>query len=123
MTQNLYSIVATVAGSDLAPMTFIVIAANQKDAMDAAIQDALLIDVDEALLEAASFSVQDISQAAFEFVDEQLECYEPALFQKCVDAACGDEEVARDVIQTLIDNSDSAYTIEELSLVLAQEEA
>jgi hypothetical protein len=123
MTSNLYSITATVAGSDLAPMTFIVAAADQNDAVEGAIQDAILNGVDEALLEAASFSVLDISQFAFEFVSQHSWAYEPTLFEKCVEAAEGEDDLVRRVIQTIIDNTDSSYTIDELVGILAQEGA
>lgn len=121
MTQYLYSITASIAGSDLPPMTFIVSAASELGAIDAATYDAIQNGVDEALLSAASFSALDISQFALEFVDEQLGAYVPSLFERCVEAACGDVDVARDVIQTLIDNTESSYTIDELSLVLSEE--
>lgn len=118
MTQSLYSITATITGSDLPPMMFVVSAASEAEAVDAAIQSAIGDGVDEALLDAACFSTLDISGVALEFADECMAAYEPNLFEKCAEAACGDVDVARDVIQTLIDNSNSPYTIEELLLVL-----
>lgn len=123
MTMKLYSIAASIAGSDLPPMGFVVSAPDEGNAVTAAIDYALEKGVDEALLSAASFSALDISQFALEFVDEQLGAYEPTLFEKCVEAAEGEDDLARRVIQTLIDNTDSSYTIDELVRVLAQEGA
>jgi hypothetical protein len=116
MTMNLYAVTATLNGSDLSAMLFIASARSETEAVDVGRVAAVKEGVDPALVCRATFEASDISKAAFEFVDEQLEAYEPTLFQKCVDAACGDVGVARDVLQTIID-------IEELSLVLAQEEA
>ena len=120
MTQYLYSITVSVAGSDLPPMTFIVSAASELEAIDAATYDAIQNGVDEALLSAASFSALDLSDFAREFVGAD---YEPTLFEKCVEAAEGEDDLARRVIQTLIDNTNSSYTIDELVRVLAQEVA
>ena len=121
MTQNLYSITTTVAGTDLPPMVFIVSAASEVEAVDAATHDALQNGVDEALLDIASFNTLDISQIAFDFVDEHMMAYKPSIFQRVSDELGGDDETARDVIQIIIDNTESSYTIDELSRILSEE--
>ena len=120
MIQKLYSVTATVAGSDLAPMVFVVSAPDEGSAATGAIDYALDKGVDEALLEIASFEILDISQFARGFVEEFPEPYEPTLFEKCVEAAEGEDDLTRRVIQTIIDNTGSPYTVDELTRILSE---
>lgn len=47
----------------------------------------------------------------------------PTLFQLCSWAANDDDSTARDVIQTIIDHTESPRTVDELTRILAEADA